>query len=334
MRQAITGASVWHGQGLDERAWQAQLTAAEQDEILEALEQLPSDMQTVRQQPPSLPLLRARLQSVAQKIEHGPGLFRLQGFPQQGSDQQLARLFFALGRTIGTPVSQSARGEAIFAVADSGFAADHPQARGPNTSRELSFHTDRCDVIGFWCVRQAQSGGANLIVSSPAVYNHMLHTRPDLLEVLCQPFYYKTHNVDVANPLPYCSQPIFSHQNGVFVANVLQVLIMRAHAMEQLPDLTALQQEALAYLQTTCAELCLKVRLEAGDVLWMNNFTTFHSRTAFEDAAKPGRLYLRLWLSMPGSRLLPEAFGDFYGDYRAGHLRGGIHPETGRTYFD
>ena len=33
---------------------------------------------------------------------------------------------------------------------------------GPNTRKRLSFHTDRCDVIGFLCLRQARSGARTM----------------------------------------------------------------------------------------------------------------------------------------------------------------------------
>ena len=44
----------------------------------------------------------------------------------------------------------------------------------------LRFHTDRCDVVGLLCVRQARAGGESLLCSSPAVHNAMLERRPDL----------------------------------------------------------------------------------------------------------------------------------------------------------
>ena len=84
----------------------------------------------------------------------------------------------------------------------------HPKARGPNTAKELRFHCDRCDVIGFLCVRQARQGGENYLVSSIEVHKEILARRPDLLEELYRPWYYKTHNVDVGNDDPWCRQPI------------------------------------------------------------------------------------------------------------------------------
>jgi hypothetical protein len=70
----------------------------------------------------------------------------------------------------------------------------------------------------------------------------------DSLEVLMQPFYYLRHTVDTANDKPYCCQPVFSFTGGHFACNLLRVLIERAHATPELPDLTEIQVEALDYL--------------------------------------------------------------------------------------
>ena len=154
-------------------------------------------------------------------------------------------MFLNLVSIIGTPVSQSSEGEMIFSVKDSGFSDNDPRSRGPNTRKKLSFHSDRCDVIGFLCLQQAMSGGENQIVSSVAIHNHMLKNYPELLNVLYEPFYYKRHNVDTVNELPYCRQPIFSVTEGKFACNLLRVLIDRAYAMSEIPDMSDLQKTAL-----------------------------------------------------------------------------------------
>src|SRR5215831_14651442 len=48
----------------------------------------------------------------------------------------------------------------------------------------LRFHTDRCDVVALFCVRQAARGGLSQLCSSPAVHNVMLERRPDLCAAL------------------------------------------------------------------------------------------------------------------------------------------------------
>ena len=78
-------------------------------------------------------------------------------------------------------------------------------------------------MIGFLCVRQAKAGGENSIVSALALYNAIRDARPDLLQVLMEPFFYKRHNVDTGNAKPYIKQPIFSIFEGHFAANILRV---------------------------------------------------------------------------------------------------------------
>lgn len=61
---------------------------------------------------------------------------------------------------------------------------------GYNTSAELDFHADFCDLVGLLCLADAREGGDTVLVSSIAVHDHIAATRPDLLEVLYRPFGY------------------------------------------------------------------------------------------------------------------------------------------------
>ena len=159
-------------------------------------------------------------------LEEGSGIVIIKKLPISDlSLEEAKRLFLNIVSMIGTPVSQSAKGELIFSVKDSGYADDDPRSRGPNTRKKLSFHSDRCDVIGFLCIQQAIKGGENQIASSIAIHNHMVENYPDLIETLYEPFYYKRHNVDTVNDKPYCKQPIFSITEGKFACNLLRVLI-------------------------------------------------------------------------------------------------------------
>ena len=164
------------------------------------------------------------LAAIQRSLEDGCGAAMLRGFRADGDPREV---FLALGGMVGTPISQSADGELVFSVRDAGHRDDDPRARGPNTRKKLSYHSDRCDVIGFMCLNQAKSGGENFLVSSAALYNEILARRPDLLEVLMQPFYYLRHTVDTANDKPYCRQPVFSFTGGKLACCLLRVLIER-----------------------------------------------------------------------------------------------------------
>ncbi len=330
-KQPLDHPSLWRGQELQARAdWGIHFTEPEIEELLLAAgSYADKPAEEIKLTDIELPQLASRLARVQHDLEHGSGAVFLRGLPPGDLDQAaLARVFWIIAVHLGTPLSQSAEGELIFSVADLDYAPDDPRTRGPNTRRKLSYHTDRCDVIGFCCHRQAKSGGENRIVSSMALYNKILEQRPDLLEVLCEPFYYLRHTVDGGNDKPWCRQRVFSFCEGHFAANLLRVLIDRAHAHPDLPDLTDQQVEALDLVETLADEphLHCSFQQEPGDFFFVNNWVNLHRRTEFEDWPEPDRRrhILRIWLSMPNSRPLDPLFADNYGSVEAGGLRGGM----------
>jgi len=329
-----TGPAAWRGEELfDRNDWTYRFTPEDVAEIDAAQREVESAGLALHQITPEtfpIPRLAAFLEEVADRLEHGSGARYLRGFPvDRYNEDQLKRIFWGIARHLGTPVSQSAKGERIFSVRDSGVEVGHPAARGPNTRKGLSFHTDRCDVIGFLCVHQAARGGENYLISSVTLFNEIAGRRPDLLEALQKPYPYLRHNVDQGNSLPYCEQPVFAEHQGRFCANLLRVLINRAQAAPDVPKLLPEQVEALDFLEEVAAEpeLHVSFRQEPGDWLFVNNWVLFHSRSAFEDApgAEPRHL-LRIWLSMPNSRAIPESFRGNYGQVGAGAIRGGMKP--------
>ncbi|MEU6731127.1 TauD/TfdA family dioxygenase [Nonomuraea wenchangensis] len=62
--------------------------------------------------------------------------------------------------------------------------------RGYQHSGRLSYHSDPSDAVALMCVRPAKSGGLSSNVSSVAVHNESVRTRPDLAEVLYQPWWH------------------------------------------------------------------------------------------------------------------------------------------------
>lgn len=331
--QQIEHPAAWWGEDLVKSPeWTVQLSDAEIDELLAVAEQIDFSDTTPLEQDgplPNLPRLSQRLKQVQHDLEHASGVARIRGFPAESVSLDLAkRAMWCISRHVGTPVSQSARGERMFSVQDAGFATDDARARGPNTSKRLSFHTDRCDVIAFLCYRQAKSGGDNDVVSSMTIFNEMLAERPDLVATLLEPYLYQRHNVDTGNELPYIEQPVFSFFKGHFAANLLRVLIERAYAMPETPDMTPKQREALDVLEAIAErpQLRLTFRQNPGDILFLNNFVTFHRRTEFIDYEESDRRrhLLRVWLSMPNSRPLDPRFAGNYGQTAAGAVRGGM----------
>ena len=312
--QSSSQSAAWRGRELFEReGWQHRLTAAHLDALRNGVGVKP---------------LASRL---AHELEHGAGALLLRRIPVESWDPALVeRAFWNLTSQLGAPVSQSAEGQRLFHVRDAGYAPSDPRFRGPMSSKRLSFHTDRCDVIAFLCIQPAEQGGETFVVSSKALHDELLRHDPATLEVLRRPFPYLRHTVDRGNHRPYCELPIFSDHEGHFAAHFLRVLIDRADKSSAAPTLTDAQRAALDALETLAEDptLHISLSLEPGDVLLLNNWTTFHRRSEFLDSSNPEkkRHLLRVWLSMPNSRPIAPCFADHFGATGAGELRGGMRP--------
>lgn len=278
---------------------------------------------------PRIDDLGARLSA---RLEDGPGILRLRGLRADAHDEEtLTRMLLRFARSLGTPVSQNVDGDRVFRVADAGLAQSDPRSRGPVSRNALTFHSDRADVIGFLCVRPAAEGGDSIVVSAAAIHNRIARDRPELLAELYRPFYWQRHNIDTANERPWYRMPVFAREGGRFAVTLMQVLIERAHRSPELPGLTPAQRRALETVQELAADHAfqLRFRQEPGELLLLNNYVTLHSRTAFSDPpGAPGRLILRVWISVPNSRPLPASWAAHYGGHEAGALRGGIREKA------
>jgi hypothetical protein len=83
------------------------------------------------------------------------------------------------------------------------------------------------------------------------------------------------------------------------------------------PPVTPVLVEAMDLLEQLAEsdELRLDMDFRAGDIQWINNLTTFHSRTDFEDWPEPERRrhLLRLWLNLPNGWPLPPSYYERFG---------------------
>jgi hypothetical protein len=269
--------------------------------------------------------------TIRNELENGSGVVQIKKNPSFDEITDPQSWYKDLCKKIGTPVSQSSKGELVLSVRNESFGKDDKRTRGPNTNRKLSFHTDRCDVISFLCLRAAKAGGESQIINSLQVSKIIEKEEPHLHEILKQNFPYKKHVVDKGNPKPFIMQPILSEKEGFFACSYLRVLIDRAHEDENCPRLSQKQIDAIDFLDQVCErpELQTKLTMKRGEILFLNNWTLLHRRTAFTDYNEltKRRHLLRIWLSMPNSRPLVDAFKENFGSTKAGKIRGGMKAE-------
>ncbi len=109
-------------------------------------------------------------------LENGAGMFLLRGLPVERHPVEDMRLgYWALGKYLGTAVTQSRKGDVIGDVRDLSVFSD-ARGRAYQSRVHLEFHTDSCDVVGLMVIRIAKSGGLSKICSTVAVHNEMVRT--------------------------------------------------------------------------------------------------------------------------------------------------------------
>jgi hypothetical protein len=276
-----------------------------------------------------LPNFARELEHTRDVLENGLGLRLLRGFPVANySKDDLRVIYWGIGRHLGTAVSQSMRGDVLGDVMDLGLPTRSPTGRGYTSNEQLTYHTDSCDVVGLFCLQDSKAGGLSLIASSVTVRNEILRLRPDLLEVLYQPFWWSRQGQELPGELPFYPEPIFAEHKGRFICRYTRNHIRNGQLFDQVPRLTEQQIEAMDLIDAVAADPAIHfvMRFEPGDLQYINNHVMFHNRTAFEDWPEPERKrhLLRMWLSVPNSRELPDSFAPFYRDTRAGAIRGGF----------
>ncbi len=78
----------------------------------------------------------------------------------------------------------------------------------------------------------------------------------------------------------------------------------------------------------------IKIKLEPGDWLIVNNHIVYHARFTWEiESGQYDRLLLRIWLSPSNNRQLPDTttFKTMWGNVEAGKPRGGFLPNHYQT---
>jgi hypothetical protein len=344
--QPLTGPMVWRGEDLVRSAgWIRPIAPAEVDELdaaLRVVQRRGLDWRTMTRADFSIPGLARSLAEVGRELEDGRGLVLLRRVPvERYTEDELRTIYWGLGLHLGTPRYQNPNGELIGDVRDENRlygavreAVPGGEARSSrNKARSagpLRFHTDRVDVVTLLCVRPAARGGLSKVVSAVAVHNAILERRPDLHALLCAPYYHSRQG-EAGGELKYYAMPLFAVRDGRFTSQYSRTFVEAAQRNPEVPRMTAAQDEALDLWAEVCEELCYSMDVKPGDIQLLNNHVVYHARTTYEDDPTPGRdrFLMRLWLSMPNSRALPEGYEALWGSIEPGALRGGIAQAVG-----
>jgi Taurine catabolism dioxygenase TauD, TfdA family len=261
------------------------------------------------------------LGDVRRELTDGRGIVMLQNFPvDEFSREETAIAYLGLGAYLGHTMSQNKEGHVLGHVKDLGGDYEDPHTRGYMTHAEMRFHADACEYVGLLCLHGSKSGGASRVASSVTVYNRILERRPDLAQVLCEDFFRSRSGEVSPGELPYFTQPIFSFIDGYFSATGAGAVIDKAQKLPGVPKFTPAQHEAIEVYRATVDECAVDIDFQPGDIQFLNNFVMLHTRREYEDwpEARRKRHLLRLWLSDPNARPIPQ-------DQREGRSGQGVH---------
>lgn len=245
------------------------------------------------------------------EMVRGRGLVIIRGFPfDDFTIEEVAKVYWGVGTHFGMAVSQSVMGDRLGHVVD--MTDVDPHARAYRAKRELLLHTDLSDAVSFCSVHRAMTGGISQFASALAVHDEILRTKPEYMPILYRGFRWHRLGEQGANeePITPYRVPHFSNCEGYVSCRYVRNYIREAaYHLDQ--PLTEEEFSALDYFDAIAARPDFKVELllERGEIVFMNNLTVLHARTAFENAPPPApkRHLMRLWLAVPGGRpTVPE----------------------------
>jgi Taurine catabolism dioxygenase TauD, TfdA family len=306
IREPQQSRAVWRAADVSNATeWMIELGDDEREEIVAATARAVDAGKTIeslRVEDFALPNLGARATEWSDILHSGRGFLLFRGFPVECLEPASVELaYVGFGLHFGDPVGQDAQASMLGHVRDEGVARTDPSVRFYRTRERQDFHTDGADLVGLLCLQAAASGGESRIASSAAVYNEMLRTRPDMVELLYEPLCWDRNDEQSAGEDPFFALPVFSDVNGAPRTFFIGWYIRDAQRHPNAPRLTSAQIAAMELLEAIANDptFHLEMNFLPGDIQLLNNAKILHSREAYEDSDGPGeqRHLLRLWLS-------------------------------------
>jgi hypothetical protein len=304
----ITGASVWDGKQLESQPeqWIYQFTQEDIADVDQAVKHFISlDLPLGKITPDTFPLnhFKSVIEKQRDNLFHGVGFGLLRGFPIDNYDRkEQAVVFMGIGSYIGSRKPQNGKGHVLGHVKDlteksytkAVYKEDDPTTRIYATRKAQPFHVDGTDIVGLLCLTEGHEGGLSSLISSHTVYNRLRELRPDIVELLKQPWLWDRKNEHgpgepgylAASPLTYHKERLFTFWGPHFFETV-----------NRFPEVTVEEEkfEAMRYIQDLCEREALNMSLQKGDIQLVNNYTILHARTAYTDIPGKTRHLLRLW---------------------------------------
>lgn len=330
--EPVVDPAAWSAADLaSDQGWIHPLSATDIAELDDLVHRLAERIDNVLDIDPNdvvLPTLGPRLTEIRDDVVDGRGLALVRGVPvDRYTRLQAGIAFWCIGSFIGEPVSQNAKGHLLGHVADlGGTSFKNPKNRGYQTHDALPFHCDSCDIVALMCLHPSKSGGESTVTSSLNIYNEMLKRRPELVAAMAEPIYRDRRNEIPPGKEPWFQMPVFNFFEGFLTVSWQGGYIRSAQRFDELPRHSQDLVDGIEMFSDLARDLAYAMDFQQGDIQFLHNHVTVHSRTEYEDFPEPERKrhLLRLWQATPGGRPLPPPYRERYG-----HLKSGERPAGG-----
>ncbi|MEL6891979.1 MAG: TauD/TfdA family dioxygenase [Actinomycetota bacterium] len=250
-----------------------------------------------------LPGLASRLTALVDDLVNGRGFARIASLDVErlGPDDA-SWIYWGIGTHLGEPWPQNAKGHLLGNVRDQGKALDDPTARGNEIGGSaLGFHSDGSDLVGLMCLEPGVSGGESMVANALLAHNELVRAEPTLAAQLYAPLPYDFRGEQRPGGRPFYSVPAFVEHGGRLFVRYIPGYIHASQRHANAPRLTDAQHEAMAAFDELVADPGHRVemRLERGEIQFVNNYHVLHARRRYVDDADKGRVrwLKRLWLA-------------------------------------
>jgi hypothetical protein len=248
------------------------------------------------------PVLQAIGQRVARQVHGDPGFAWLSAGPSMS--QELFELFYlAIGLHIGESINTYGR---LYTIRDYGQSYKENAIPVSQTHDSTGPHTDSSNkkvwpaAVGLACVRPSKRGGTSRLVSVPRVSALLRSTHPEAFALLHRAFMRDVVTPDSDRSLDAVRAnvfPVLLGKDGETM-RYMRYWIEKGHERVGVP-LDKAQRDAFDALDALLEDpsLNLRFKMQAGDLLFLNNRSIAHDRDAYEDDATNPRHLIRLWLT-------------------------------------
>ncbi len=261
-----------------------------------------------RLEPEQLPALAAWADELRSVLMAGDGFVRLSGLDRLDLDAEGRRCFYvAVGSALGKPMLHYGR---LYPVVDRGMSYTTQAVPVSMTNAETCFHTDSSsvdtvpDIVGLYCEQPGSRGGDSLVSNALRVHEILRQEAPEVLAILQRPWIRdivtpgveRTHANLLRNRFPVFAP---SGRPGGVLFRYMRYWLEQGQSKAGQP-LDAAATRAFDVLDRLLEhpDNVVRFRLEKGDMLWLNNTTLAHNRTAYEDDPGNVRTLQRMWIEV------------------------------------